>query len=264
MKKYLFLISFALIVSSLIAAPTWAADAEVCQTGIFSLNLTPVAVVCGAALDAINPCEFAILILLMASLLFNDENRKKALLTGLSFVAAVFVAYFLMGVGLLEFLRHYTLAYSQHFYYLVGGLAIILGLLNIKDYFWYGGGGFLMEVPQSWRPKMKELVRRISNPWGGFFIGLIISLFLLPCTSGPYVVILGMLASKTTLLKALLYLVVYNFIFIAPMLAIVLAMYFGLSPEKAEAWRKQKLRLLHLIAGLILVILGAVILTRII
>lgn len=239
------------------AAPTLAAE-EACPTGnaVFSLNLTPWAVACGAALDAINPCEFAILILLMASMLINDENRKKALWTGLSFIGAIFVAYFLMGVGLLEFLRAYTLSVSSYFYYFIGGLAIVLGLFNMKDYFWYGGGGFLMEVPQSWRPKMKSLILKITTPLGAFLTGLLVSLFLLPCTSGPYVIILGMLASKTTLAQALIYLVFYNLIFIAPMLAIVLAMYFGLSPEKAEAWRKQKLRLLHLIAGVILVTLG--------
>ena len=107
---------------------------------------------------------------------------------------------------------------------------------------------------------MKSLVRGITNPLGGFLTGLVVSLFLLPCTSGPYVIILGMLAAKTTFAKAFLYLILYNIIFVAPMLAIVFAMYFGLPPEKAEAWRKQKIRLLHLIAGLVLIILGVALL----
>ncbi|MEK7160566.1 MAG: cytochrome c biogenesis protein CcdA [Patescibacteria group bacterium] len=255
------IITLSFMALTLFGAAPAQANEVVCKTGgVLSLNLTPWAVACGAALDAINPCEFAILILLMASLLLNDENRKKALQTGLSFVGAVFVAYFLMGVGLLEFLRVYTLSISSYFYYFIGGLAIILGLFNIKDYFWYGGGGFLMEVPQSWRPKMKGLILKITTPLGAFLTGLLVSLFLLPCTSGPYVVILGMLASKTTLAQALIYLIFYNLIFIAPMLAIVLAIYWGLSPEKAEVWRKQKLRLLHLIAGVVLVALGVAIL----
>lgn len=261
MRKRIFYISLTLVLVGLLFAPSaGASDGEVCKTGLQSLNLTPVAVACGAALDAINPCEFAILILLMASLLLTDENRKKALLTGLAFTAAIFIAYFLMGVGLFEFIRAYTVSFSGYFYKLVGLLAIILGLLNIKDYFWYGGGGFLMEVPRAWRPKMKGLIRRITNPAGAFLIGLLVSLFLLPCTSGPYVIILGLLASKTTLAKALIYLVFYNLIFIAPMLIIVFAMYWGLSPEKAEQWRQQKLRLLHLIAGVVLIGLGVVIL----
>jgi cytochrome c biogenesis protein CcdA len=259
MKK-LFTSLILFLAIALIASPVYAADENACKTGLQSLNLTPVAVACGAALDAINPCEFAILILLMASMLALEDNRKRALKTGLAFVVAVFIAYFLMGVGLLEFIRNFTLSFSGIFYKIVAVLAILIGALNIKDYFWYGGGGFIMEVPQSWRPKMKELIRRVTSPLGGFLTGLVVSLFLLPCTSGPYVVILGLLASKTTIVKAILYLIAYNLIFIAPMVAIVLAMYFGLPPERAEDWRKQKIRLLHLIAGIILVLLGIVML----
>jgi cytochrome c biogenesis protein CcdA len=258
----LLLVAAVFILAFLFYADVGSAQAqeEACKTGLQSLNLTTWAVACGAAVDAVNPCEFAILILLMASMLIEEENRKKALFTGLSFIGAVFVAYFLMGIGLLETIRATTLALSSYFYKIVGILAIIFGLLNIKDYFWYGGGGFLMEVPPRWRPKMKEFIRKATTPWGGFAIGLLISLFLLPCTSGPYVVILSMLAAKTTFFKAFVYLIFYNLIFITPMAAIVLAMYFGLPPEKAENWRKNKIRLLHLVAGVILLALGAVIL----
>lgn len=256
--KIILLLAF--ILTAFLFPQASLAQEQACKTGLQSLNLTAWAVACGAAVDAINPCEFAILILLMASMLMEQDNRKRALLTGFSFIAAVFSAYFLMGIGLLEFIRSYTLSFSGIFYKITGILAIIFGLLNIKDYFWYGGGGFLMEVPQTWRPKMKELIKKVTSPWGGFTVGLLISLFLLPCTSGPYVVILGMLAAKTTFLKALLYLIFYNLIFIAPMAAIVIAMYFGLPPERAEEWRKNKIRLLHLIAGVILIALGVVIL----
>src|SRR4030043_278338 len=99
---------FALISASFLLPQNSQAQEGICKTGLQSLNLTTWAVVCGAALDAINPCEFAILILLMASMLALQDNRKRALKTGLAFIAAVFVAYFLMGVGLLEFIRIYT------------------------------------------------------------------------------------------------------------------------------------------------------------
>ena len=262
LKKYYLIIVLAITAVIFFATRFFSVQelANACRVSLQSLGVTPLAVASAAALDAINPCEFAILILLMGSLLLNEGQRKKALYTGMAFVAAVFIAYFLMGVGIFHFIRFYTLPFAGYFYNIVGAIAIILGILNIKDYFWYGGGGFLMEVPRAWRPKMHNLILKITTPVGGFIIGLLISLFLLPCTSGPYVVILGMLAAKATFAKALGYLIFYNLIFIAPMLLIVLAMYFGLPPEKAEAWRKAKLRLLHLTAGVVLLILGVVIL----
>lgn len=261
MKKFLLPLFFLFTVSCLLLTVNFAsAQQEVCESTITSFDITLLAVACGAGVDAINPCEFAILILLMASMLAaNPEDRKKALYTGLAFIAGIFIAYFLMGIGLMEFIRKYTLDFSSHFYTIIGILAIVIGLLNIKDYFWYGKG-LLMEVPLSWRPKMKSLIRGIASPIGGFSIALLVSLFLLPCTAGPYFVILGMLAHKVTFYKAISYLILYNIIFVLPMAAIVLLVYYGFSPEKAEEWRKQKIRLLHLIAGIILVGLGVAIL----
>ena len=263
MKKFfLFLISISAVACFLPAVNFVSAQTEVCESSVQTFNVTLLAIICGAGVDAINPCEFAILILLMASLLAAEpDNKKRALYAGIAFIIGIFLAYFLMGVGLMEFIRKYTISFSEVFYKIIGIAAIIIGLLNIKDYFWYGKV-FLMEVPLSWRPKMKTFIRSITNPWGAFLIALIVSLFLLPCTAGPYFVILGMLAHKVAFAKALAYLILYNLIFILPMLAIVLLVYYGLSPEKAENWRKQKLRLLHLIAGIILIGLGIAILFK--
>jgi cytochrome c biogenesis protein CcdA len=256
MKK-IFLVFILISALTLLFSPVHAADENACQTGLRSLNLTPVAVACGAAVDTLNPCKFAVLILLMASMLISGEN-KKALKAGLMFTLAIFLAHFLIGISIFQIISHYTISFSGIFYKIVGVIAVIIGLLNIKDYFWYGGGGFIMEVPQSWRPKMKGLIRGITTPWSAFLIGLLVSLFLLPCTSGPYAIIIGLLAVKTSVFKAFLYLLLYNLIYIIPMLAIILAMYYGLSPEKAENWRKNKIRLLHLIAGLVMMALGIV------
>ena len=263
MKKSLLLIIPLLAICNLLFAISPAlAQNETCAP-VLSLNPTTFAVVSAAAVDSINPCALAILILLMASMLIaEEEKRKNALLTGLSFIAAIFLAYFLIGFSIFNIIRNCTIPFAGLFYKIVGSLAIIVGLFNIKDYFWYGKV-LLMEVPISWRPKMKSLIRRITNPIGAFIIGLLVSLFLLPCTSGPYVVIIGMLAAKKlAATKAISFLILHNVIFILPMVILALFIHFGLSAEKAEAWRKQKIRVLHLIAGLILVGLGIAILGK--
>lgn len=82
-------------------------------------------------------------------------------------------------------------------------------------------------------------------------------MFLLPCTSGPYIVILGLLAKSTTQNYAILLLLLYNFIFVLPMILITLGIYFGYTTtDKAEKLRKNRLRTLHLIAGIIILLLG--------
>jgi len=219
-------------------------------------DLTLLAVVSASIVDAVNPCAFAVLIILMTAILLGGD-KKKALKTGLSFAASIFISYFLMGLGLYKVLGVGGL--STLFYKIIGWLAILLGILNFKDYFWYGKG-FLMEVPVSWRPAMKKLIKSVTSPLGAFGVGFIVSLFLLPCTSGPYIVILGMLAKKTIQVQAILYLVLYNLIFVSPMVLISFAIFKGFNPNKAEEIRQKNLRNLHLIAGIIMLVMGVVVL----
>jgi cytochrome c biogenesis protein CcdA/thiol-disulfide isomerase/thioredoxin len=219
--------------------------------------ITIPAVIGAAVVDAINPCAFAVLIILITTILASG-NRKRALFSGLAFSLSIFISYFLMGLGLYSAIQASGLTHS--FYAVIGILAIVIGLFNLKDYFWYGKW-FVMEVPMSWRPKLKALLHGVTSVPGAFFIGFLISLFLLPCTSGPYIVILGMLAHTTTRLYAVALLVLYNLIFVSPMLLITGAIFFGITnTEQAEAWRQKKLHILHLIAGLIILVLGIVML----
>jgi len=223
-----------------------------CTGGIVK-KLTIPAVISAAAVDAINPCAFAVLIILLTTIL-AIKSRRKALFAGLAFSLSIYIAYFLMGVGLFSAIQAAGLSHT--FYAIVAVLAIFVGLLNLKDYLWYGKW-FVMEVPRTWRPKMKALIRSVTSVPGAFIMGFVISLFLLPCTSGPYIVILGLLANTATRNHAFILLLLYNFIFIIPMLGITLAIYFGIATtEKAEQWRTGKLKILHLIAGVIILLLG--------
>jgi cytochrome c biogenesis protein CcdA/glutaredoxin len=215
--------------------------------------LTLPAVIGGAAVDAINPCEFAVLIILITTVLASG-GRHRALMAGLAFTASVFISYLLMGLGLYSAIAAAGL--NQTFYITVSILAILIGLFNLKDWLWYGKW-FVMEVPISWRPRLQKIIRGVTSVPGAFLVGFAVSLFLLPCTSGPYVVILGLLAKTTTRSSAIGWLLLYNTIFILPMILITLAITLGItSVQKAEAWRQSKLRFLHLVAGLIILGLG--------
>ncbi len=220
--------------------------------------LTLMAVIGAALVDAINPCALAVLLILMATAIASGR-QKRALFSGLAFTLAVFLSYLAMGLGIYHALA--TAALANSFYRLVGYLALALALLNLKDFFWYGKV-FLTEVPRSWRPKMKSLLQSVTGPGGAFVIGGLVSLFLLPCTSGPYLVILGMLSQKTTFTTAWRLLVLYNLIFISPMILLTFATYFGLNLKKTEQFRHSHLRLLHLLAAVLLAGLALFILIR--
>lgn len=216
--------------------------------------LTIPAVILAAIVDAINPCAFAVLIILIVTVLASGD-RKKALFSGLAFSTAIFISYFLMGLGLYSVIQA-NAEISRIFYILFASLAMLIGLFNLKDYLWYKKW-FTMEVPEKWRPKMKMILKGVTSVPGAFLVGFVISLFLLPCTSGPYIVILGLLANIATRGYAMILLLLYNLIFIVPMILITFGIYFGITTaEKMESLRILNLKLLHLIAGIIMLILG--------
>jgi cytochrome c biogenesis protein CcdA/glutaredoxin len=200
-----------------------------------------------AAVDAVNPCELAVLVILMTAILTRfPKEKKKALKVGLSFSAAIFIMYFIFGLLIIygfKVITDVTQLSGSWFYILLGGIAIFLGIINIKDAIWYGGGGFVAEVPMRWRPRMKQIISGTASVKGAFVVGLIVSLFLTPCTAGPYFVAGGIL-SNLTLLSALPYLLIYMLVFISPMI------------EDVSSWRERNLKILHWIAGLILLGLG--------
>lgn len=212
-----------------------------------------IAVLLPAALaDSINPCAFAVMLLLLGTILSKSKNKKRTLLAGMLFALAIFVSYYLMGIWILHLLWNVNnLTILKR---VVGILWVLVGLANIKDFFWYGKG-FVMEVPLARRPKMMKIIQAVVSPIWAFFIGIIVSLFLLPCSSGPYVTILGFLGSKNQELNLLwhFYLLLYNFIFILPMLVITILVSFGFSSvEKLAKMKNKNTKLIHLIVWLLM------------
>ncbi len=224
-----------------------------------SLESLSLATVIGAAfVDSINPCAIAVLLILMGALLASGD-KKRALRAGMAFTVSIYIVYFLFGLGLYSAIQISGLSFW--FYKLIGFLAIVIGLFNIKDYFKYGAGGFVMEIPRSWRPSLKKLLGGVTSPIGAFLMGFLVCLFELPCTGGPYLFILGLLAEKTTQMAAIPILLLYNMVFVLPLVLLTFLIYFGLTNvEKASEWKEKNIRRLHLVAGLIMLVLGFLVL----
>lgn len=222
-------------------------------------SVTLWAVVVAAALDSVNPCDFAVLILLLGTLLVIGR-RGKVLWAGISFSAAIYVAYFLMGFLVYSILGMTigTRNFRQPFILAVSGVAILVGLWQMKDLLWYGKF-FSIEVPERWKPTVKKMTSAAVTIPGAFVAGLVDALFLAPCTSGPYLAILSLLSQTTGRMKGIALLLLYNLIFIIPLLLITAAVHFGFTTTaRAERWRSGRLGKLHFVSGLVMVVLGIV------
>ena len=213
-----------------------------------------------AAADAINPCAFAVLTMVLIAILLRDPTkRRNVLYAGLIFSLAIFIGYFFYGLIIIQLFKTFAGFLSGAYFYISKGLAILailLGLLNVKDFFKYQPGGIGTEMPMIFRPRVKLLIKSITSPRGAFVIGILVTLFLLPCTMGPYIIASGSL-SVLGFLSTIPWLLYYNLIFVIPMIAITLIVYIGLTEvEKVSGWKEKNIQWIHLIAGLLLVSVG--------
>jgi cytochrome c biogenesis protein CcdA len=213
-----------------------------------------------ALADSVNPCAIAVLSMVLISILIaNPKNKKKVLFAGLAFSLAVYIGYLTYGLIIIQFFKLFAEFLRESSTYVYSGLAIlamIIGALNIKDFFFYKAGSFGTEMPIFMRPKVKKIIARTTSPGGAFIIGFIVTLFLLPCTIGPYIVASGLL-SELGMLNALPWLLYYNFVFLLPILIITFIVYFGFTRvEDVSGWKERNIRKLHLIAGILLLLVG--------
>lgn len=234
---------------------------------VLSLNNMPgdqltIGILIGAAvLDSINPCVLGVLIFLIAFMTRLFKSPTKMLLMGLLYTGVVYLTYLLLGFGILRAALSTGLASA--FYWIAALIAIIAGFLEIKDYFWYGKGPSLQMIPGASK-RIKFWVNKIENmesthPVLLFFtiigLGIFVVLVELPCTGAPYLAVLGLL-SQGDYSKAVPLLLIYNLIFIIPLIVVILISYYGTASEKLEAWRQENRGLMRLVVGLFLVTLG--------
>ncbi len=165
------------------------------------------AIIFTAIIDSINPCAIGVMILLVTTMMSNAKARKRMMLIGATYVAAVFTTYFLAGLGLVYFFATIPLWMAEYISIAVAGIIIFGGLVEIKDYFWYGRG-FSLAISPERAKQIHEYVTKISIP-GTIFLGAFAAGVELPCTGGPYLAI-TLLLSQNFNLTALLLLILRN------------------------------------------------------
>lgn len=217
-----------------------------------------------ALADSVNPCAIAVLTMVLVSILVqNPDKKKKVLYSGLAFISSIYIGYLFYGVIIIQFFKLFAEFLRDNSGILYNGLAIfamVIGALNVKDFFMYKPGGVGTEMPIWMRPKAKKVIENITSPKGAFFIGFFITLFLLPCTIGPYIVASGLL-STLGFLKTIPWLLYYNLLFVIPMVVIVGVVYYGFARvSDVSGWKEKNIRYLHLIAGILLFLVGLLLL----
>ena len=189
----------------------------------------PLVLVSGFA-DGLNPCAFALLVLFatytlaMVGRVTADgsstvEARRQVLGAGSIYVGAVWITYFLIGLGLLSFLAWLG---EDHLVTRVAVvIALVMGLWMLKDVFLPGVGPSMM-APAASHGWMHRAMER--GGLGAMLIaGVLVGICTVPCSGAIYLDIVAVLHASGGGATGLALLALYNIAFIAPLVMLLAA-----------------------------------------
>ncbi|MDD4126630.1 MAG: cytochrome c biogenesis protein CcdA [Methanomicrobium sp.] len=224
------------------------------SSAVSKKEITIPLVLAAGLIDGINPCAFAVLIFLLISLM-SAKSRKNILITGVIYTFAVYIFYILAGLGLMSFVQFTGISYI--FAILAGIIAITAGIINIFDAI-LEKSPVSLSIPRSLKGIIGTISKKSSIP-AAFLLGILVGIFELPCTGGIYLAIISLLSSEMTFYEGLPYLILYNCLFVLPLLLITIAVYLGLSPDIIDEYRINHRKLMKIIIGLILIFIGIIV-----
>lgn len=212
-------------------------------------------VITAALADSVNPCAFSVLFLTIAFLFSLGKSRQEIIKIGLIYVLGIYLIYLAIGLGILQTLTVFGVPRIMS---KIGAMILLFwGGLNLADLL-IPNFPIKLRIPDFTKSNLAKLIHKASYS-AVFLLGLLVGASEFPCTGGPYLMILGLLHDKATFINGLGYLVLYNLIFVSPLLIIL---FFGSDDKlhaKVEQWRKTNLKTFELVASIILILMGLVI-----
>jgi cytochrome c biogenesis protein CcdA/glutaredoxin len=220
--------------------------------GNINKKITLGIIIGAAAIDSINPCAIAVLIFLLAVLLSAKYSRKKIITTGMIYISAVFISYYLAGLGLMKFIALYNIA--DQVKTVAGIIVIFLGILMIREGIYKNGRQSLV-IPQKTKSTFLNLLKKGTLP-SVFLAGIVVSAVELPCTGAIYLSILSMLSQENMKAQGYLYLFIYNFVFVLPLIVILLIGAWGFDIKRIETMREKNRMAVKILMGVAVIALG--------
>jgi cytochrome c-type biogenesis protein len=245
----------------------WHPNAPAEAMQMYLPTITLPTVVIAAAVDGINPCAFTVLLLFITAMLATMQAgeqslyaiRTRMLSLGGIYIAAVFLTYLGLGVGMLKALDFFT---RQHLPARFGALAAILfGLWMLKDFF-LPDLGWHLQAPSQVGTLARQMAKKATVPaliLGGFLIGLC----TVPCSGAVYLGVLSLLALQTSALLGYGYLVLYNLIFVLPLVVILVAASARPTLNRLAHWNLHHKEWIRLALGGGVVVMGLLILATV-
>jgi hypothetical protein len=242
-------------------------EAEETIVGRFK-SLGIFAILSAGLIEGLNPCAFATLIFFISYLTMLGRKRKEIFWVGMGFTGTGFSTHLLLGFGLLSFIQHLSFLplFSRIVYLITFLFALFLGLLSLYDYIQLKRGHpskMKLQVPSFLKKRIHQTIRQRSGELDGggegqstrlllaaILIGFIVTLLQFTCTSQVYLPTILFVTNIPSLrASAALYLVLYNLVYVVPLLVIFGIVYWGVTSEQLSFFIQKRASTIKLLTS---------------
>jgi cytochrome c biogenesis protein CcdA len=249
-------------------------------------SFVPAAVVFAGLSDGINPCAFTVIVFFISFLALQGYRKRELIVIGLTFIFAVFLTYLGIGLGIFNFFYHFAgfWVLIRLLNIIIGILSIMLGVFAVFDFLEFkktgATEGLLLQLPKP----VKESIHKVigffyrKNPQekqekskpaliklllSALVTGFLVSLLEAVCTGQVYLpTITFVLKSTEFKLEALVYLLLYNIMFVAPLIVIFVLALLGTTSQQFWNFLKKHLGLIKILMAVLFFGLGVYLLWK--
>lgn len=217
------------------------------------MNLTLGAILSAGLLDSINPCAIGIMLLFISLLFSFNKQRSIVLFFGGFYIIAVYITYLLIGLGILKAVHLFGI--HGFFGYVAAILLIVMGIIHIGPK-WLNRFKWIAwmnscHIPPGYQNHIKK-----GAIIGGLILGLLVAICEFPCSGGVYLATIGLLSIKATFLQGVAYLLLYNVMFVLPLVLVFIIAGNKKVLNRLSKWQQKNIVSAKKIMGLIMIFLG--------
>ena len=229
------------------------------------------AVVVAGLIDGINPCAFSTLVFFMSLLSVAKVRNRALLLLGVSFCLASFLTYLALGFGLFRVLHLFSgfTALRSAIEWSMAVVLLVLAFLSFRDAIRFRKNAraddVTLQLSTGMKKRIHDVMRRglgnTSVVAGGLLIGTVVTVIESVCTGQVYVPTLVLILKDSTFSepRAWMLLLLYNVLFVLPLVIIFIAVYFGLKTETLLAWSRRNVVVSKTLLGLLFILMALLI-----
>ena len=185
------------------------------------------------------------------------KEKKSVFSVAVAYITSIYVIYLLIGLGLIQAVTF--LGIPRLMSYVGAIIVIFIGILSVKDYLFPNLKFLNTKIPYTARQLILKWTYKATIP-AAVIVGILVGISEFPCTGGIYIATIGLLSQKETFLNGFFYLLIYNLMFVAPLIIIYLITSNRTVAMKLMDWQEREKNRMKLIIGVLMIILGSVLL----